>query len=1158
MFPQHRKLAQDPQKYTQHRFRKYLQGPQQASAPDPVPAPVSTAPPAPSPAPAIAQQTLQASRGHDPVVYLPQEFQPRVLVQVMNNRTISQVERDQQGQLQFLSQDQNKPNSPPYPARRFEAVPLAKALTIDYPKAFPDRTKREDGTDLDQSWYLTGYNGIMPNWTGEGYPDYSQDPDMHRAYQDFSCLPTFGFRLAKHVPRLLVSEGVWRYREQAVSSIVMIDGDLSDLYPKTDPRYTSWYRSQDPTVVEKLPWNQLIFDHFVNETFPALSREVPWLKDVTCWYTTENGWRLILCLTHPVPVAGHEGSAEDITRGLILDLASVGVGVDVACTDWTRLMRVPRCYKGTRKIGTGPFFRLSWNGVDPHAQDIDDPPTELKAHRPECLPKYSQRSLENYMSNPHWQLICKSIMRGGTKPSVHSFNDDYVQMDLGMMPATDEDIQAELYIKDSNGRKTEIYKTLRERLQKLAKKDPQTSKMRYMVERAKRLYHLLFEEGNNLEEFSIAHGRASSLHYGNYFAIWELCSILRDELDVLKGTFTPQFIYAVMVTPYVRAMEARAQVDPTNARPEHAIKNECWRAVAKNFPAQIAFRNQAKKEQEEQDALAQQIAEADSREAKAKIIDYLHDITGLDKEFLVANYHKYLLVTGKLGTSVLQLQEGRIDYSDPAPTQGQWLTHARECGHNLLQVVKYNKNGEEIRSANELLYEYAVDYNKKFRASRLVDGNRVETDNFNGPYRPSFVQRLPGVAKDITGQRHQDIEEWLQAIAGDQYDLLQDWLAGFTKIDRPLPALYLKGPPSIGKGMLLEGLKLLTERKMFAYFEDALGDFQDHFEDTYMLVVDEDASNTDSKFQKDVVSVLRRTIGGQLRQINLKGVKGTQLDGEWRLILCANNSDLLQIHKDLNNQDIEALNGRIFFLDALPREKLIKGVLKKAGNRYGNDQGPGTEAGQWLQKIAEHVKWLSENRQVQHGERFLMDPPLSPWHESLRIKSAGGMIICKAIAESIRRDGLEGNEWLFINKQKHKVYIKPSEFENHILRNYIRYKGQAIKSLARMSHGKKRVRLDEKGLQNKKSSRPWCYELNVPALMRVLDEVGYDVDFREAFGTEMWSKLAPDEIQNSIEQEDDVLPRPQGHTEAPPPGNSQQGDGEKVIRFDFRKQQESI
>ena len=1014
--------------------------------------------------------------------------------------------------------------SGPYRARMFEAPSLVEALTREWEPAW-NKVNRKDGTPYDQGWYLTAYNTCFPHFTNnQTYDHYLADPEM-RAGFSFTNLDVRGFRLNKQSPGLLQNLGIIRYRQQICASIAMIDGDNADLWPKTDPRFKNWYASPDPSLVEKLPWNEERMKLFKEEVLPRLIEKEPWVQKAACFYTTENGWRLVFCFDRPIPVFGGPGCLEDILLGMMARLAIAGVGVDTGCKDWTRNMRVPKCYKGARPIWKNPFFRMSWNGIDIDAEDSNDPPDFINAYDPQNLPTYSNISLEEQLQDENWFLIAK-VLTGMITPEGKkkaSWGDLDLDLDLGTMP-DDEETRKLIYLEGSD-KHTNEWANIRAKLKKMTEGQKKTG---YRASISKRLFKLIYENATNLEEFAEAHGQAG-LHYGNYFATWDLCTALREVIP------SPQMIYALMVTPYLEAMQRRAEVDTKNSRPEQVVKQEAWRSVVKHYPVQEAINIQQEKDREEEVKKREGHGTNSEEDIRASLLiqDQIQKWTDMPREWVEANWRRHLLVCSTLGVSVLQVKEGKVSYSNPDTSKKGWITHVAEAGHNLINAYD---NGEEprVRSEDDLFYQYGISCGKIIKASRLTDRNHIKYIREGGQPKPCFILKLPGVAEDIDACYHADVEEYFRLIGGQYAEKLLDWLWAFPQIEHPCPALYLHGAPGIGKGMIIDGLTQITSRKQYAEFNDAMSNFQDFYEDTYFLIVDE--ATEGDRFQKDVVAVMRRMIGGQLRQINLKGVKGIHVNGEWRLMAAANNSDLFHIQHDLTEQDIQALNGRIFYLDTNPNTKAILKFLKEQGGRYGNKHGPGTVATKWPQRIAEYVMWLSQNREVTQGDRFLIDAPTTVWHEQMRITSAGGMVICQAIQgclELVQRN--QYNEIIHIDRRKAEVYIKAEKLEAYVEKNYPRYRGQVTKTLARLSKGEPiRVRIPQEGKQVRSWPRLYMYPIDISAVINALHAHGYETDFRSVFGEDMWAEVAPKVVQDDLK--DTEIPEPPPPPTPPPKG----------------------
>lgn len=1081
-------------------------------APTPPPKPPPPPPPPPPPGANLSPPSEEP-------IQLNRNEQPRVLVQILDNKSISGIDWQKDG----IPVPMCDGESGPYRARMFEALPLVESLIREYEPA-QNKPNRKDGTPYDQGFYLTSYNICFPTFTSDKvYDDFMTDPDMRDGYS-FSSLDVRGFRQNKQSPRLLQNLGIIRYRQQVCASIAMIDGDNSDLWPKSDPRYKDWYASPDPSVIEKLPWNEERMKLFKEEVLPQLLEKESWVKKAACFYTTENGWRLVFCLDRPIPVTGCSGCLEDILLGMMTRLAIAGVGVDTGCKDWTRNMRVPKCYKGTRAIWKNPFFRLSWNGIDIDAEDSNDPPEFIQAFDPRTLPTYSTIPIRDYIHHANWYLIRKTLygMVGDDGKKRADWGELDIDIDLGSMP-DDEEVRQLLYLEGSE-KHTNEWTNIRAKIKKYTEGQ---KKIGYRTELAKRLFPLLFEGAPNLEEFAKVRGM-NGLHYGNYYATWDLCTVLREVIP------SPQMIYALMVEPYLTAMQKRAETDSKNARSEASVKQEAWRAVVRHYPVQVAINIQQEKDREEEAQRREGHSTTSQDDIRASLLiqDQLEKWTGMSKDWIETNWRHHLLVSSILGVSVLQIKDDKVSYSNPVSSKKEWVTHVAKSGHTLINL--YDTSEEpKIRPEDDLFYNYGVSCGKIVKADRLIDRNQITYIREGGEMIPCFIQKLPGLAEDIEPHYHADVEEYLHLIGGKHTETFLDWFWAFTQIDQPCPALYLHGASGIGKGMIIDGLTQLTSRKQYAEFKDAMGNFQDFYEDTFFLIVDE---GTDSNnFQKDVVSVLRRMIGGQLRQLNLKGVKGIHVNGEWRLMAAANNSDLFQIKHDLTEQDIDALNGRIFYLDANKNTAAIKAFLKRQGGRHGNEQGPGTVATQWPRRIAEYVMWLRQNREVKKGDRFLIDAPKTPWHDQMRVTSAGGLTICQAIQgcmELVQRQ--QYTKAIHIDPKKSKVYIKAEEFETFVEKNFPRYKGQVTKTLQRLAKGApERVRIPQEGKLIRNCPRHYMYPIDIKAVIGALHAHGYETDFRDVFGVDMWAKVVPKHIRDELKDVD--IPEPPPSPEPPPP-----------------------
>jgi len=1063
-----------------------------ASAPPPPPPP-----PAPPTAPPPSVEPVMLKRLE----------QPRVMAQILNNQGVASFDwidgTSTNGQPMRLAVPMCEGEKGPYRSRIFAAEPFVDVMSRRHLAAW-SKVNKKDGTPYDQSYYLVSYNICNPAFTADPAEFYLHDPDMVAGYT-FNNLDTSGFRLTKNSPQLMQDAGILRYREQVCASVAMLDADNCDIFPSSDPRYAKFYQNPD----DKLPWNEELRQIFIEEVLPKLLKDVPVMKNVACAYQTTNGIRFVFMFDRPVPVLGGAGCLEDILMGMMAELAVAGFAVDTACKDWTRNQKVPRCQKGTKRTEEDPFFWLSWNGIDPTVNDADDPPEALQAFDPRVFPRYSDFKLAEYLHHENWKLITK-VLTGGenTQPQVnYDWEGTRLKMELGDCP-DDQQVRDLLYLPDSS-KHTNEYNVIKNQIKKMTlgqKKDG------YRCEVALRLFALIFEGRDILTDFSRVHGKGESIHYGAYFSIWDLCAIMRRQMP------SPQMVYALLLEPFLRANQKRAETDPKNARTEPQAKAEVWRAIVKNYPTQIAINQQ---EEEEESAEEERKNQADANRQREQagnlhlIKNHLQQWTGQSEEWVEANWRRLLIITSKIGVSVLQIRNGRATYSDPLTSSKEWVACIENAGHTLINYMTAEEEPKVMREA-DICNGQSTPCGKIIQASRLVKGNSIKFIHEDGVDKLCFVLKLPGVAEDVEPIHHPEIEAYLRLLGGDSVEKLLDWLAVFVRIEKPSPALYIHGDPGIGKGMFLCGLGLLTARKRPAEFQDALGDFQDFFEDTWLLAIDEGCET--NQFQKNVVTILRKFIGGHSKQINVKGIKGMYIESEWRLVVMANNDDVFAIKNDLSDQDIEALNSRIFYLNSQINSKAIRDFLHRHGDWHGNEFGPGTEG--WPLKIAQHVMWLHQNRKVELGKRFLIDTPPSPWHEHLRVTSAGGLTVCQAIHDCIEILA-RGNtcDIIHIDPKKGELYLSQKRFEGFVEKHYPKFKGQVSKVVKRLSTAKGQVRIPQEGKKAKYWPRPMMFTMDLPAIVTALNDNGYDTDFRGIFGQEMWETVVPVRIREQYAED---------------------------------------
>lgn len=226
----------------------------------------------------------------------------------------------------------------------------------------------------------------------------------------------------------------------------------------------------------------------------------------------------------------------------------------------------------------------------------------------------------------------------------------------------------------------------------------------------------------------------------------------------------------------------------------------------------------------------------------------------------------------------------------------------------------------------------------------------------------------------VVPRYHEDVEGYLQALGGDDVDLLKSWLACATyTATEPLAALYLDGPPSSGKSFLFKLVASLWGSAWTDYNLVA-GDFQGAMLQSPMLVADEGVSP--GKWNEDKASdVFRRFVAETQHPINPKNKAPASLHGAVRVGITANGMDGLPFKKALGKTGIDAIVERVIYIKVGPE---AKAYLNHLGGRAGVRDWllPNGQPG----RAAEHLLWLRDNHPVTPGKRFLVQGKPTDWH----------------------------------------------------------------------------------------------------------------------------------------------------------------------------------
>lgn len=203
-----------------------------------------------------------------------------------------------------------------------------------------------------------------------------------------------------------------------------------------------------------------------------------------------------------------------------------------------------------------------------------------------------------------------------------------------------------------------------------------------------------------------------------------------------------------------------------------------------------------------------------------------------------------------------------------------------------------------------------------------------------------------------------DVDTWLRLLGGAKADSLLDWVATVTRLDKQSSALYLQGPPGTGKSLISHGLARLWHQGAPTELVRVLGDWTGDISRCPLIVADEQIPQS-FKGQRSSAE-LRALIGNSSRTLTRKYAHNADLVGAVRLVLSANNADMLVFEESLSQADLEAVAGRFLHIAGDKAAKAFLDSIDTTG---------------WVEDdiIAKHALWLRDNRVVVPGKRFLVE-----------------------------------------------------------------------------------------------------------------------------------------------------------------------------------------
>lgn len=230
------------------------------------------------------------------------------------------------------------------------------------------------------------------------------------------------------------------------------------------------------------------------------------------------------------------------------------------------------------------------------------------------------------------------------------------------------------------------------------------------------------------------------------------------------------------------------------------------------------------------------------------------------------------------------------------------------------------------------------------------------------------------VLADAQPRFHADVDGWLRLLGGTDVEGVLDWLAAITFTQsEPICALYLDGPKGTGKSLLGAGIASLWGAAPISY-ASVMGDFNGGLLTCPLVFADEGI--TIDRFQEASASEqFRNLVANTAHTINAKYQPPGTLNAALRVLVTSNGPQGIPFKKAMSQDGIDAVTDRILYAHM---DRRAAAYLLSLGGRPAMRDWilPNNQPG----KIAEHLLWLRDTRELKHGGRFLVQGRATKWH----------------------------------------------------------------------------------------------------------------------------------------------------------------------------------
>jgi hypothetical protein len=303
-----------------------------------------------------------------------------------------------------------------------------------------------------------------------------------------------------------------------------------------------------------------------------------------------------------------------------------------------------------------------------------------------------------------------------------------------------------------------------------------------------------------------------------------------------------------------------------------------------------------------------------------------------------------------------------------------------------VDTFRFDKGLRTLLSIGEMVAAHGT-------VARSVEASLTAAATYYDPARRVIVEAGPR-RRPLTPLHNPDIAAWIEALGGTDAHLINAWLKYSADNSRPSAALCLFGAKGVGKSLLAHGISQIWECQAPTSLK-TVAQWTDRILNCPLLFADEEMPR-DSRGRVNTAWI-RELIQARAIPLERKYMPGATISGSVRLIVAANNPEILRTDDPLTADDIAALAERFIFIKCNPAaEALFKGwaaadpAATAQLTEYWASEG-----------IARHVLWLAENYEHTPQGRFLVKGDSLAIQRTLATQSGLGSLVIQWLGEAV-------------------------------------------------------------------------------------------------------------------------------------------------------------